>query len=107
MRNKGSIEKGAVWIVDLGLAAKVRPCLLLTGFPKDEELALVTVVAHTTALRGNPWEVSIPKSFLKKGVFHLQQIHSIPIAYLERKLGDLNESEMKKILEKLKKRLSV
>jgi mRNA interferase MazF len=46
-------KRGDVWIVDLGLAAKVRPCLLLTDFPTDDELALVTVVPHTTAIRGN------------------------------------------------------
>jgi mRNA interferase MazF len=49
-------KRGDVWIVDLGLAAKVRPCLLLTDFPTDDELALVTVVPHTTAIRGNKWE---------------------------------------------------
>ncbi len=45
-------KRGEVWLVDLGLAAKVRPCLLLTIFPTDDELALVTVVPHTTAIRG-------------------------------------------------------
>jgi len=30
---------GEVWIVDLGLAAKVRPCLVLGDYPKDDELA--------------------------------------------------------------------
>ena len=44
---------GEVWIVDLGLAAKVRPCLILSDYPSDNELALVIVVPHTTAARGN------------------------------------------------------
>jgi mRNA interferase MazF len=60
-------RRGDVWLVDLGMAAKVRPCLLLTDYPADDELALVTLVAHTTALRGNRWELSIPKPFLKEG----------------------------------------
>ena len=50
-------KRGEVWLVDLGLAAKTRPCLLLTGYPDDDELALITVVSHTTALRGNKWEL--------------------------------------------------
>jgi hypothetical protein len=33
-------SRGEVWMVDLGLAAKVRPCLLLTDWPADDELAL-------------------------------------------------------------------
>jgi mRNA interferase MazF len=73
-------KRGEVWLVDLGLAAKVRPCLLLTGFPTDDELALVTVVPHTTAIRGNPWEHDCQKSFLKQGAFHLQQVQSVSIA---------------------------
>jgi hypothetical protein len=30
---------GEVWLVDLGLAAKVRPCLILSDYPADDELA--------------------------------------------------------------------
>ena len=73
-------KRGEVWLVDLGLAAKVRPCLLLTDFPADDELALMTVVPHTTAVRGNPWEHTCKKSFLKEGAFHLQQVQSVSIA---------------------------
>jgi mRNA-degrading endonuclease toxin of MazEF toxin-antitoxin module len=29
---------GEVWLVDLGLAAKVRPCLILSDYPADDEL---------------------------------------------------------------------
>jgi mRNA interferase MazF len=57
-----------VWRVDLGLAAKVRPCLILSDYPADDELALIVVVPHTTAVRGNRWELSISKPFLESGV---------------------------------------
>ena len=46
-------KAGEVWMIDLGMVAKVRPCLLLTDYPADDELALITVLPHTTALRGN------------------------------------------------------
>ncbi len=46
------MKAGEVWQVDLGLAGKVRPCLLLTGYPADDELVLVTIIPHTTAIRG-------------------------------------------------------
>ena len=46
-------RSGEGWLADLGIAAKVRPCLLLTDEPADDELALFTVVHHTTSLRGN------------------------------------------------------
>lgn len=99
-------KKGDVWIVDMGMVAKVRPCLLLTDFPKDDELALITLVAHTTALRENRWELTITKPFLKPGAFHFQQIQSITVAKLERKLGSLNGAEWLRVEAMLIKRFS-
>lgn len=53
-------SRGEIWQVDMGIAGKVRPCLLLTDYPANEELALVSVIPHTTALRANEWEVKMP-----------------------------------------------
>lgn len=92
---------GEVWVVDLGMVAKVRPCLLLTDYPADDELALVTVLPHTTALRGNRWELPLPKHFLKPGAFHLQQVQSVSIARLDRRLGVLTPEEWSKVRERL------
>jgi len=102
-----AISSGEVWSVDFGLAAKVRPALLLTSNPADEELDLVTVLLHTTSLRGNRWELSIPKPFLKPGAFHLQQIQSVSTVKLERKLGVLTEAEMNQVLDALAGRLNI
>lgn len=78
---------GEVWRVDLGLAAKVRPCLVVSDYPADDELALVLVIPHTTAVRRNRWEVASSVSFLKDGVFHLQQIQPVSLRRLEARLG--------------------
>ena len=43
-------KRGEVWLVDLGLAAKIRPCAVLSVpaiGPNDR--VLVTLVAHTTS----------------------------------------------------------
>jgi mRNA interferase MazF len=102
-----AISSGEVWQVDFGLAAKARPALLLTSNPADEELDLVTVLLHTTSLRGNRWELSIPKPFLKPGAFHLQQIQSVPTVRLERRLGVLTEAELNQVLDALAERLAI
>jgi mRNA interferase MazF len=94
-------------MIDLGMAAKVRPCLLLTDYPADDELALITVLPHTTALRGNRWELSISKPFLKPGAFHFQQIQSVSIARLERRMGVLTAEEWQTIRAKLADYLSL
>jgi mRNA interferase MazF len=100
-------KRGEIWLIDLGLAAKVRPCLLLTDFPADDELALVTVVPHTTAIRGNRWEHVCAKTFLKPGAFHLQQVQSVSIAKLVRRLGALDNDELAGIAEALGRRLTL
>src|SRR5947209_8327077 len=84
-----AVRRGEVWFVDFGIAAKIRPALLLTDGPAADELDLVTTLPHTTSLRGNRWELVIDKPFLKPGAFHLQQISSVPTVRLERRLGVL------------------
>jgi mRNA interferase MazF len=101
------LTAGDVWLVDFGMVAKVRPALLLTDSPADDELDLVTVLLHTTALRGNRWELNVPKSFLKSGAFHLQQVQTISTVKLERRLGALSEEEMNIVLDALAKRLGI
>ena len=94
-------------MIDFGMAAKVRPALLLTGSPADDELDIVTVLLHTTALRGNRWELSVPKPFLKPGVFHLQQIQTVSTVKLERRLGTLTAEEMNRVRDALARRLAM
>jgi mRNA interferase MazF len=101
------IRPGEIWIVDFGLAAKVRPALLLTGDPADDELDLVTVMLHTTALRGNRWELNLPKPFLQAGAYHLQQIQTVSTIKLERRLGALTGDEMNRVLDALANRLRI
>jgi hypothetical protein len=44
------ILPGEIWRVDFGLAAKVRPALVLSDYPRDDELALLIVVPHTSSM---------------------------------------------------------
>ena len=96
---------GEVWQTDLGMQAKVRPCLILTLPPKDDELAVATLVAHTTSLRGNRWEVPIPRTFLQEGAFDVQRIATVATVKLERKLGELTQQEFETVLNRLAERL--
>jgi len=100
-------ERGEVWQIDFGLAAKVRPALLLTGEPEEDALDLFSVLLHTTALRANRWELVIPKPFLQPGAFHLQQVQTISGAKLVRRLGSLTTGEMEKVNAALRARLGV
>jgi mRNA interferase MazF len=100
--------RGEVWLVDLGMVAKIRPCLVFSipaiG-PNDRILA--TVVAHTTSVRGSGFEVAVPARFLKPGVFDAQNIISIPHAKLVRCLGVLTPDQMEVVAAAVRKWLSL
>lgn len=88
-------QRGEVWLVDLGLAAKIRPCLVL-GVPQaDEDRALITLVPHTTTVRGTRYEVSLPLRFLRDGAFDAQGIVTVPKVRLMRQMGTLSSGQLK------------
>jgi mRNA interferase MazF len=87
-------QRGEVWLADLGIAAKIRPALVLSIPPDPQDRVLVTLVPHTTSLHGTRFEVAIPKKFLSPGAFDVQGVVTVAVARLIRKLGDLQTSEM-------------
>jgi mRNA interferase MazF len=84
-------------MVDLGLAAKVRPCLVLSVPALDQDRSLATVVAHTTSQRGSRFEISVKVPFLRGGVFDAQNLVTIPHAKLIRKLGVLSAEQLARV----------
>ncbi len=87
--------RGDVWLVDLGMVAKVRPCLVLS-VPADDEndRVLTTMVPHTTSTRESRFEVRSNVRFLKSGAFDAQNIITIPTVKLVRRLGTLPDDPM-------------
>jgi mRNA interferase MazF len=80
-------QRGDVWLVDLGMTAKVRPALVLSIPADDADRALVTLVPHTTSVRGSRFEAAVRAGFLKAGAFDAQSLITIPHAKLLRVLG--------------------
>jgi mRNA interferase MazF len=86
--------RGEVWLVDLGLAAQVRPCLVLSVPALDQDRVLVTVIPHPTSSRGSRFEVNVRVGFLRPGVFDAQNVVTIPMAKLMRKLGVISREQL-------------
>jgi mRNA interferase MazF len=87
-------NRGEVWLVDLGLAAKTRPCVVLSVPPDGpNDRVLVTLVTHTTSPRGSQFEVALSVRFLKAGAFDAQNLVTVPHAKLVRKLGMLSPDQ--------------
>ena len=100
-------DRGSVWIVDLGMAAKVRPCLILSVPTDPQDRVLVTAVPHTTSVQGTRFDVDIPASFLKPGVFDAQQVVTVAQARLIRRIGDLDPAELSQVEDAVRRWLGL
>ena len=89
-----SPQRGEVWLVDLGMAAKIRPAVIISVPADDSDRALVTLVPHTTTPRSSRFEVAIEVPFLRAGVFDAQNLVTIPHAKLVRVLGRLSRVQL-------------
>jgi mRNA interferase MazF len=79
-------RRGEVRLFDLGMAAKVRPALVISVEYGDLDRALTTVVPHTTSLRGSRFEAAVRVPFLRPSV------HAI------RRLGALKPDQLAEVL---------
>jgi mRNA interferase MazF len=100
-------RRGEVWLVDLGLAAKVRPALVISVAPTDQDRALVAIVPHTTSLRGTRFEATCSVPFLKAGAFDAQGVVTIPLAKLMRPLGTLKPADLAQVEVRLREWLGL
>jgi len=82
---------GEVWLADLGLAAKTRPVVIVSRNDPGAPRALAVYVPLTTQNRGSNYEVAMPQLlFLREpSVANVQGIASLPLARLERKIGEV------------------
>jgi mRNA interferase MazF len=91
------IQRGELWVVDLGYLGKVRP-VLVVGIPfLEHERTLCILVPHTTSLLGTRFEVAVNHAALGEGAFDVQQTAAVPAVKFVRRLGSLNPAEMRKV----------
>ena len=90
-------KRGEVWLFDCGMVEKTRPVLILSIPFDDTDRSVVTVVFHTTALRGSRFEINIQVPFLKDGAFVAQSIATYATARAIRKLGALNPTHFAEV----------
>jgi mRNA interferase MazF len=89
--------RGEVWLCDLGLAAKIRPVVVVSAPFGDLDYALFHIIPHTTTVRHSQFEVVITVPFLQPGAFNIQGSQSVPRAWLVRQLGTLNTNQIGQI----------
>jgi len=84
-------------MIDLGLAAKTRPAVILSVQFRDDEKAVVTYVARSTQRRGGRFEVEHEAPHFLPGIFDAQNIGTMPVAKLIRRLASLPESKFAQV----------
>lgn len=84
-------------MVDLGLAAKVRPCLVFSVPIEESDRSLVTLIPHTTTLRQSRFEIAVSPKFLRPGAFDAQGIVTVPTVRLMNRLGALSSEQIQAV----------
>ena len=92
-------EPGQVYLVDLGIAAKTRPMVVISRRDPSAPRALSVCAPVTTSSRGSGYEVPIGKPpFLREPSFvNIQGIQAIQHHELKRMLGRLSQPDLQKI----------
>ena len=85
--------------MDMGLAAKTRPAIVLLADNLDVPRSLVIYIPVTRQNRGSELEVPLGHlPFLDSGsVANVQAIGSLPSVRFERRLGNLSEGDLLRI----------
>ncbi|MBY0372917.1 MAG: type II toxin-antitoxin system PemK/MazF family toxin [Bryobacteraceae bacterium] len=83
------------------MAEKVRPALVVSTAYGDHDRALITVIPHTTSLRGSEFEIAVSVTFLKPGAFVVQSVATYPVVRAIRRLGTLREEQFKAVSDGL------
>jgi mRNA interferase MazF len=101
-------DRGSVWIVDLGMVAKIRPCLILSVPTGPQDRVLMTLVPHTTSVQGTRFEVAVKAKFLHPGgVFDAQQVATVAQVKLVKRLGDLPPDQLVLVEEAVRRWLGL
>ncbi|MGK0187431.1 MAG: mRNA-degrading endonuclease toxin of MazEF toxin-antitoxin module [Verrucomicrobiales bacterium] len=84
------MNRGELWLADLGYIGKTRPVLILSVPPGDSDRALFTYVIRTTSVRGTAYEVQHKARGQRAGAFDGQGIGTTDKSHLIRKLGTVD-----------------
>jgi len=104
-----SFSRGDVVIVDLGMAAKVRPCVVVSISQPDRQRNMAVVVPMTTEIRGGECEIPFPKPawLRQESVVNMLGIAGVDTAKIERRLAPFPADKMLEIESVLKRLLGL
>lgn len=95
---------GEVWMVDMGIAGKIRPAVVVLDDGVSVERALIVHVPITSKNRGTALEVTLGhlRFLTPESTANVQAIGSLPRARFERKLGSLPPADLDRIKQAMR-----
>jgi mRNA-degrading endonuclease toxin of MazEF toxin-antitoxin module len=91
------MNRSEIWIADLGYMGKVRPVLILSIPPGDQDRALVSYVIRTTSTRGTAYEVPHQARGMLPGAFDAQGLGTTDYSRFIRRLGQVDAETLAQI----------
>jgi mRNA interferase MazF len=90
---------GEVWLVDMGMAAKTRPAIVLIADNLNAPRSLIIHIPITKQNRGS--ELEVPLGHLRfldhESVANVQGIGSLPSVRFEKRLGVVTDVDLKAV----------
>jgi mRNA interferase MazF len=104
-----SFERGDVVIVDLGMMAKVRPCVVVSIGQPDRQRNMSVIVPMTTEIRGGECEIPFPKPtwLRQESVVNVLGIAGVDNAKIERRISAFPADKMLEMESVLKRLLGL
>ena len=104
-----NFSRGDVVLVDLGMAAKVRPCVVVSILDPDQQRNMSVVVPMTTEIRGGTFEVPFPKPtwLRQESVVNLLGIAGVDNFRIERRLAAFPTDKLVEIESGLRRLLGL
>lgn len=96
-----SFDRGDVVLVDLGMAAKIRPCVVVSIRQPDRQRNLAVVVPLTTEVRGGECEVGFPKPrwLRQESVVNVLGIAGVDQARIIRRIAPFPEESFARVMD--------
>src|ERR1044072_3293754 len=97
------MNRGDIWLINLGGKAGMRPALILTRQGVIAYLNKITVAEITSQGKGYPTEVAINQmgNLPKESYVQLDNIHTVPKTYFDRYIGTLDPDTMRTVSQKI------
>ena len=104
-----SFDRGDVVIVDLGFAAKTRPCVVVSISGPDSQRNMSVVVPMTREVRGGECEIRFPKPrwLRQESVINVLGIAGVDNTKIERRIAEFPPEKMSEIEVVLKRLLKL